>query len=48
MTGPAERGCEFCDRCPQAAEACVHAPYAMRQVGDGHFVSCCGGKEAMP
>ena len=48
MTGPAERGCEFCDRCPQAAEACAHAPYAMRQVGEGHFVSCCGGKEAMP
>jgi oligopeptide/dipeptide ABC transporter ATP-binding protein len=48
MTGPAERGCEFCDRCPQAGANCTHAPYAMRQVGDGHFVSCCGGKEAMP
>ena len=48
MTGPAEIGCEFCDRCPQAAEACAHAPYAMQQTGDGHFVSCCGGKEAMP
>ena len=48
MTGPSEVGCEFCDRCPQAAEACAHAPYAMRQTEDGHFVSCCGGKEAMP
>ena len=48
MTGPAERGCEFCDRCPQTGANCAHAPYAMRQVGDGHFVSCCGGKEAVP
>ena len=48
MTGPTESGCEFCDRCPQTGASCAHAPYAMRQVGDGHFVSCCGGKEAMP
>ena len=47
MTGPAEIGCEFCDRCPQTGANCAHAPYAMRQVGDGHFVSCCGGKEAV-
>ena len=47
MTGPTESGCEFCDRCPQTGANCAHAPYAMRQVGDGHFVSCCGGKEAV-
>ncbi len=44
LTGPSETGCEFRDRCPLAGEGCGRAAYAMRQVGAGHFVSCCGGK----
>ena len=47
ISGPAAIGCEFRGRCPLAAEDCAQAPYALRQVGDGHFVSCCGGKEAV-
>ena len=46
MTGPAETGCEFYDRCPLAQESCVCRTYSMRQVGDGHLASCCDGKEA--
>ncbi len=46
MTGPSESGCEFHDRCPLAKENCSCRAYAMQQVGDGHFVSCCDGKEA--
>ena len=46
MTGPAEKGCEFHDRCPLAQEGCGCRTYAMQQVGDGHYASCCDGKEA--
>lgn len=46
MTGPAETGCEFHDRCPLAQEGCSCRTYAMRQVGDEHYASCCDGKEA--
>lgn len=43
-TGPSETGCEFRDRCPLTSENCSCAAYAMRQVGEAHFVSCGGGK----
>ena len=45
MTGPAENGCEFCDRCPVASEGCEKRCYALRELGGGHFASCCDGKE---
>ena len=46
MTGPSAEGCEFRDRCPLAREGCGLRAYTMHPVGDGHFVSCCDGKEA--
>ena len=46
MTGPSEIGCEFCDRCPAATESCRCRAYEMKQVGDGHFASCCGMEAA--
>ena len=46
MTGPAESGCEFCDRCPVAADGCADKCHALHELGGGHFASCCG-KEAV-
>ena len=46
MTGPSEEGCEFHDRCPLAKKSCACRVYSMTPVGDGHYASCCGGKEA--
>ena len=40
MTGPAEVGCEFSPRCPQACEGCPAAVYSLKEVAQGHFVSC--------
>ena len=45
MTGPAENGCEFCDRCPVAADGCADRCYALRDLGGGHYASCCDRKE---
>ena len=46
MTGPAENGCEFHDRCPVASEGCALRCYALRDLGGEHFASCCGKEEA--
>ena len=45
MTGPSESGCEFHDRCPLAQEGCACRAYAMQQVGEEHYASCCEGEE---
>jgi len=47
MTGPSDTGCEFCERCPLAKEDCAGRDYAMQQVGDGHYASCCEAKQAL-
>ena len=46
MTGPSEADCEFRDRCPLAKESCGCRAYAMIDLGDGHYASCCDGEEA--
>ncbi len=33
-------GCRFAGRCPYATEACLSCEYELKEVGDGHFVSC--------
>jgi oligopeptide/dipeptide ABC transporter ATP-binding protein len=43
MTGPSEVGCEFAPRCPFAGKDCADRAYALKDIGDGHFVSCEGG-----
>ena len=45
MTGPAENGCEFCDRCPVAGDGCALRCYALCDLGGGHYASCCDRKE---
>ncbi|MBR4392811.1 MAG: ABC transporter ATP-binding protein [Oscillospiraceae bacterium] len=45
MTGPEERGCEFRDRCPSAADGCKSKCYALRDLGGGHYASCCGKED---
>ncbi|MBR5070905.1 MAG: ABC transporter ATP-binding protein [Oscillospiraceae bacterium] len=40
MTGPEEKGCEFCPRCPAVCDGCDALTYSMRDIGDGHYVSC--------
>jgi len=47
MTGPSETGCEFHDRCPLAKETCVCRNYALQQIGDGHYASCCERKQGL-
>ncbi len=46
MTGPSAAGCEFCDRCPVAGAGCAGRRYAFRDLGGGHFASCCGEEDA--
>ncbi len=43
LTGSAETGCEFRDRCPRAVPACENVAYALRTVHEGHCASCCVG-----
>ena len=45
MTGPADTGCEFRDRCPLAAPDCACRAYGLKPIGEGHSASCCSGKE---
>ena len=45
MTGPAETGCEFHDRCPLASPGCGCREYALKPVGDDHYASCAEEKE---
>lgn len=33
-------GCRFAARCPHAAAACAERPYALKEIGENHFVSC--------
>jgi oligopeptide/dipeptide ABC transporter ATP-binding protein len=47
MTGPAEIGCEFHERCPVAADCCTGIRYALRDLGGGHYASCCGKEDAV-
>ena len=47
MTGPSESGCEFCDRCPVAADGCAGKCYALRELGGGHLASCCGTEDVV-
>ena len=47
MTGPAEIGCEFHERCPVAADCCTGIRYALRNLGGGHYASCCGKEDAV-
>jgi oligopeptide/dipeptide ABC transporter ATP-binding protein len=44
LTGPAELGCEFADRCPLASQRCAGRSYELAQVHEGHFAACCQGK----
>ena len=46
MTGPSESGCEFHERCPVAEDCCTGKCYALRELGGGHFASCCGKEDA--
>ncbi len=46
LTGPAELGCEFRDRCPCAAENCGGRRYELRRTGENCFAACCGGEGA--
>ncbi len=48
LSGPAEQGCEFADRCPQAAERCKSLRYNLRSVGEGHWTSCPGTEGGAP
>ena len=41
LNGPEETGCEFCDRCPCAAQDCEHREYKLQEVEDGHYSACC-------
>lgn len=36
----APKGCKFCTRCPYATDICKTTPPEMKDVGNGHFVSC--------
>ena len=45
LSGPSEAGCEFRDRCPDAAGACENARYALQRVGEDHYASCPGARE---
>lgn len=36
----APKGCKFCTRCPYATEICKTTPPKMKDVGNGHLVSC--------
>ena len=47
MTGPSESGCEFLERCPVATDGCALRCYAMRDLGGGHFASCCGKEDGV-
>ena len=47
MTGPSEIGCEFHDRCPVAGDGCAGRCYALRELGGGHYASCCGKGDAV-
>ena len=47
MTGPAETGCEFHERCPVAADDCTLRRCALRELGGGHFASCCGKEDGV-
>ena len=47
MTGPSESGCEFFERCPVAADGCALRCYAIRDLGGGHFASCCGKEDGV-
>ena len=40
MTGPEEKGCEFCPRCPLICPECRDMEYSLRDTGNAHFVSC--------
>ena len=46
MTGPAEKGCEFRERCPVASEHCDGKCYALRRLDGEHYASCCGEEDA--
>ena len=48
LSGPAQTGCEFRERCPYAAMDCAHRTYALKQVGADHFTACTAGRNDAP
>ncbi|MBE6909770.1 MAG: ABC transporter ATP-binding protein [Ruminococcaceae bacterium] len=42
LTGPAEAGCAFRDRCPFTSPDCTEKPYALQEVHEGHYAACRG------
>ena len=40
LSGPADAGCEFCDRCPLRGDGCDKRPYALLDAGGGHRTAC--------
>lgn len=44
LTGPAETGCEFSDRCPAAVPECADRKYCMEVVRETHKTACRRGE----
>ena len=40
LSGPADAGCEFCERCPVRENGCTERPYALSSAGGGHWTAC--------
>ena len=40
LSGPSDAGCEFCERCPVRENGCTERPYALSNVGGGHWTAC--------
>ena len=40
LNGPADRGCEFCPRCPECSGGCGEKQYVLTDVGGGHLTAC--------
>jgi oligopeptide/dipeptide ABC transporter ATP-binding protein len=38
-------GCKFADRCSRMCSDCTKALPELREIEDGHYVRCIGGKE---
>ncbi len=47
MTGPSELGCEFRERCPAATDGCAGGCRSLRDLGGGHYASCCGREDTV-
>ncbi|MBR6114179.1 MAG: ABC transporter ATP-binding protein [Oscillospiraceae bacterium] len=40
LEGPADAGCEFCERCPVCRDGCAERRYAPIDAGGGHMTAC--------